>query len=155
MSRRAHRWVLGLAFFALLPVPFMMVSNGFAPPLRVLFLASVLGAIAVVDGAQGPMRIAACSSSEGEFSFTLPPGEYYFWAYGRDLQNYTNQSMMLSADQGEVNLGAIDIQPSIIAQHYGKAPPKWNVTDARGAKVGVQPSDYKGKWLLLEFWGYW
>lgn len=57
MSRRAQRWVLGLAFFVLVPVPFLMISSGFAPPLRVLFLASVLGAIAVVDGAHGPMLI--------------------------------------------------------------------------------------------------
>ena len=57
MPRRVHRWILGLAFFALVPVPFIMISAGFAPPVRVLFLASLLGAIAVVDGAQGPMPI--------------------------------------------------------------------------------------------------
>jgi len=57
MPRRVHRWILGLAFFALVPVPFIMISIGFAPPVRVLFLASVLGAIAVVDGVQGPMPI--------------------------------------------------------------------------------------------------
>ena len=57
MSRRAQRWILGLAFFALVPVPFIMASSGFAPPVRILFLASVMGAIAVVDGTQGPMAI--------------------------------------------------------------------------------------------------
>jgi hypothetical protein len=57
MSPSAHRWILGLAFFVLLPVPFIMISSGFAPPVRILFLASVLGAIAVVDGVQGPMVI--------------------------------------------------------------------------------------------------
>lgn len=55
MSRRAQRWILGLAFFTLAPVPIFMISTGFAPPVRVLFLASVLGAVAVADGAQGPM----------------------------------------------------------------------------------------------------
>ena len=57
MSRRAQKWTLGLAFFALVPVPFVMAATGFAPPLRVLFLASLLGAVAVVDGAEGPMPI--------------------------------------------------------------------------------------------------
>jgi hypothetical protein len=57
MSQRAQKWSLWLAFFALVPVPFVLAATGFAPPLRVLFLASMLGAIALVDGAQGPMPI--------------------------------------------------------------------------------------------------
>ena len=57
MSRRVQKWLLVLAFFGLVPVPFIMVATGFAPPLRVLFLSSVLGAIAIVDGAEGPLPI--------------------------------------------------------------------------------------------------
>jgi hypothetical protein len=29
------------------------------------------------------------------------------------------------------------------------------VTDARGVKRDVQLSDFKGKWVLIEFWGFW
>ena len=57
MSRRAQKWSLGLAFFAFVPVPFMLAAAGFAPPLRVLFLAVVVGAIALADGVEGPMPI--------------------------------------------------------------------------------------------------
>ena len=57
MSQRAQRWTLWLAFFVLVPVPFMLAATGFAPPLRILFLASVFGAVVVADGAQGPMPI--------------------------------------------------------------------------------------------------
>ena len=57
MSPRAQKWTLWLAFFGLVPVPFMLAATGFAPPLRILFLASVTGAVAIADGAEGPMRI--------------------------------------------------------------------------------------------------
>ncbi|MGE5191819.1 MAG: TlpA family protein disulfide reductase, partial [Deltaproteobacteria bacterium] len=32
-------------------------------------------------------------------------------------------------------------------------PPQWNVTDARGVKKDVQIADFRGKWLLVGFWG--
>ncbi len=37
-------------------------------------------------------------------------------------------------------------------KHYGESPPAWHVTDARGVKKEVQISDYRGKWVLLDFW---
>lgn len=39
-----------------------------------------------------------------------------------------------------------------------KAPsalPKFNVTDAIGVDKTVKLEDYLGKWVVLEFWGYW
>lgn len=33
--------------------------------------------------------------------------------------------------------------------------PRFNVTDAIGVGKDVKLEDYKGKWVLLEFWGYW
>ena len=57
MSHRVQMGSLWLAFFALVPVPFILAATGFAPPLRVLFLAAILSAIALVDGVQGPMPI--------------------------------------------------------------------------------------------------
>ncbi len=57
MSRRAQKWILWLALFGLMPVPFVLAGTAFAPPLRILFLATLLGGVAVADGAQGPMLI--------------------------------------------------------------------------------------------------
>src|SRR5262245_18625273 len=39
-------------------------------------------------------------------------------------------------------------------QHFGETPPRWHITDARGVRKDVQPSDFKGKWLLVDFWGF-
>ena len=45
--------------------------------------------------------------------------------------------------------------PTEIAKHVGKEPPPLRVTDARGLNTGVRLADLKGKWVLIEFWGFW
>ncbi len=102
----------------------------------------------------GQARFAACVSEEASFSFLLPAGTYKFWGYGTDIQDL-KKDITLKGSEMEVDLGTLDMQATIIARHKGKAPPNWHVTDARGVKKDVQISDFKGKWVLLEFWGYW
>lgn len=50
---------------------------------------------------------------------------------------------------------ALTIAPSALGAMLGKPMPDWTVTNARGTLAGLQPSDYRGKWLLVEFWGFW
>ncbi|HEY7429002.1 MAG TPA: hypothetical protein VH682_32525 [Gemmataceae bacterium] len=102
----------------------------------------------------GQSRFAFCISDEASFSFSLPPGTYKFWGYGTDIQN-VKKDITLKADQTDIDLGTLDVPATIIARHKGKAPPAWHVTDARGVKKDVKLSDFKGKWVLLEFWGHW
>jgi hypothetical protein len=98
--------------------------------------------------------VASFSSTEGRFSFDLPPGDYLFWANGTDLMT---KSLEFTLDAGHLDhdLGKLEFEQSIIAQHYGKAPPAWRVSDARGLPKEVTLEDLKGKWVLIEFWGYW
>jgi len=98
--------------------------------------------------------VLQCSSNEAKFSFRLPPGTYAFWGYGSDIQNH-RRDLKVMADSKGVDLGTIDVPAEVIARHVGKAPPAWNVTDARGLKPTVKLEDLKGKWVLLEFWGFW
>ncbi len=102
----------------------------------------------------GQARVASCISTEATFSFLLPPGPYKFWGYGTDIQDL-KKDITLKVGETDVDLGTIEMQATIIARHMGKAPPAWHVTDARGVKKDVKISDFKGKWVLLEFWGYW
>jgi hypothetical protein len=102
----------------------------------------------------GQARFAMCSSEEASFSFLLPPGTYKIWAYGTDIQDL-KKDITLKAEERDLDLKTIDMPATIIARHKGKAPPAWHVTDARGVKAEVKLSDFKGKWVLLEFWGYW
>ena len=99
-------------------------------------------------------RVLACDSERAEFSFALPPGEYRFHGYGTNIKNHY-QNITLSSARPDVDLGTIDVPATVIGKHIGKAPPAWKVTDARGLKKDVRLEDFKGKWVLLEFWGFW
>jgi hypothetical protein len=100
------------------------------------------------------IRVAQCSSTKAEFSFLLPPGGYHFRGYGSDVQS-VDREVALSVDTPDLDLKTIDMEATIIARHVGKTPPAWHVTDARGPKKDVKLSDFKGKWVLVEFWGFW
>ncbi len=102
----------------------------------------------------GQSSFLQCSSQEAAFSFYLPPGTYKFWGYGTDIQDYQKE-FTAEADKPDLDLKTIDMAATIIARHKGKAPPAWHVTDARGVKKEVKLSDFKGKWVFMEFWGYW
>jgi hypothetical protein len=99
-------------------------------------------------------RVLQCASKDAAFSFWLPPGKYQAWGYGTDINNYRKE-MTLTAGKADVDLGTIDVAATAVAKHIGKKPPDWTVTDARGVKKEIRLEDYKGKWVLLEFWGYW
>jgi hypothetical protein len=102
----------------------------------------------------GRTRFLSCSSTEAKFSFDLPPGTYQFWGYGTDIQN-VKKDITLQADKPDLDMGTLDVPATVIARHKGKAPPPWHVTDARGVQKDVKIADFKGKWVLVEFWGFW
>ena len=49
----------------------------------------------------------------------------------------------------------VRLEPTRIVRLAGQAPPDWHVLAARGLARDVQPKDFRGRWLLLEFWGFW
>lgn len=100
------------------------------------------------------IRIASFSSREAEFAFKLPPGDYQFYGYGTDVKRMT-KDVTLAADEPVHDMGTVNLKPTIIAEHYGKAPPPLHVTEARDVETDVKLEDFKGTWLLIEFWGYW
>jgi hypothetical protein len=102
----------------------------------------------------GDARFAMCSSHEASFSLDLPPGTYKFWGYGSDVES-VKKDITLKSDERDADLKTIDLPATVLAKHKGKAPPAWHVTDARGVKKDVKLADFKGKWVFLEFWGFW
>ncbi len=94
------------------------------------------------------------TSKSAEFEFVLPAGKYALSSYGTDVED-TRQTVTLAIDRSEYNLGTMDMKASPIAKLKGKTPPGWAITDARGVKADVKLSDYKGKWVYVEFWGFW
>jgi hypothetical protein len=102
----------------------------------------------------GNIRLFMNDSQEAKFDVLLPPGRYQFRAYGTDMADL-NKEITAEADTPDLDLSVLDIPATIIAKHKGKAPPQWKVTDARGVGKDVKLADFKGKWVLMEFWGFW
>ena len=117
-------------------------------------------------------RIVSCGSYESKFAMSLPPGRYLLEGNNDklDLNLIPEKQIVLTAATAEVDLGVIRLSDKPIVpikrerskaagtwgdytKHYGRRPPSWHVTDARGASKDVRLDDFKGKWLLLDFWG--
>jgi len=86
------------------------------------------------------------------FEFVLPSGKYTLRSNGTDVQT-TKQT--ISVDHSECDLGTIDMKATPMAKLRGGKAPEWVIADARGVKADVKLSDYKGKWVYIEFWGFW
>ena len=99
----------------------------------------------------GNARVAQYDSTKAEFSMLLPPGDYKINMYGSDVRD-RNEALFLEEDK---DFGTIDLAATNLAKLYGKPAPAIKVTAARGVKPEVQFKDYKGRYLLVEFWGFW
>ena len=84
----------------------------------------------------------------------LPPGEYDMNAYGTDVKDI-HKPLSLRAEEPDLDLGKLDLPATFLARHKGRELPPWSVADARGVKKDVTLADYRGKWVLVDFWGYW
>jgi hypothetical protein len=109
-------------------------------------------AMVFVDGFRA--YFASDSGKSAEFRFVLPAGKYKLWLDGADVAD-RKETISLNADKPRHDLGTLDLKATPIARLKGKTPLDLTVTDARGVPRGVKLSDFKGKWVYLEFWGYW
>ena len=100
----------------------------------------------------GNMRVARYMSEEAEFSFLLPVGTFKLHMYGTDVRSFDQSIEIEEGSKRALDLGQIDLQATPIAKLYDKPLPPWTVTAARGLDDDVELSDFRGKWVLLEFW---
>jgi len=102
----------------------------------------------------GKIRLLQNLSRKAEFSMLLPSGEYDLYAYGSDVSGI-HKTLALRAGEPDLDLGMLELPATVIARHKGKELPPWSVADARGVKKDVTLADYRGKWVLVDFWGHW
>jgi peroxiredoxin len=119
-------------------------------------------------------RMAICGSYKARFEFLVPPGVYELRASSEDPPSATleNRKVSITADRNEVDLGGLVLRPrdgggvqdlidrakargtwGDYKQNFGKQPPPWHLTDAKGVAKDAKLSDFKGKWAVLYFWG--
>jgi hypothetical protein len=102
------------------------------------------------------VQLASDSSEPPRFSLKVPPGEYELNGYAsfNDYQA-VRKPITVPAGRPEFDLGRIDLPATPISRNYGKPAPPWHVTAARGVSKRVRLADFRGRWLLVEFWGFW
>ena len=92
---------------------------------------------------------------DGQFSFQLPSGRYALRINaGVDFKD-AYKVFTLTRDQTTVDLGSLEMELAQMARLYGKPAPHWNITESRGIVKDSQITDLRGKWVLVEFWGFW
>jgi len=125
-------------------------------------------------------RIVSCGSFDGRFRFRLPPGHYVLNAYAIskpnsddiDLAVQPSPTFTIDRAQRELDLGdlfltdapldRLDLESAAkvegrwkdFTKHYGERAPDWYAVDARGISKDATIADFRGKWLLIEFWGF-
>ena len=99
-------------------------------------------------------RFAQCTTTDGSFSFTLPPGDYAMMQYGTDIETKRAEPLELDGTRSEVDLGTCTMTATPVGKLKGKPAPELAATAARGAKPDAKLADYKGKWVLLDFWHF-
>jgi thiol-disulfide isomerase/thioredoxin len=128
------------------------------------------------------LSFSYCASVRGQFAFLVPPGKYDLEVDSdeptarmpkpgeRKLKNapddmpaYLSGIRIDVPEQPEFDLGTLNVElpkdkngkAHDITQFYGKEPPLLTITDARGVPKTVKLSDYRGKWVILDFWALW
>lgn len=104
--------------------------------------------------ARSERPVVRSSWTQGRFQIRLKPGEYMLQLEGVEIQPMV-LNLMVPDDSPAIDLGDVELEPSILAASYGKPPPDWLITEARGIPDSLTPADLKGRWTLLVFWGFW
>jgi uncharacterized protein (TIGR03067 family) len=98
-------------------------------------------------------RIGGCALTPGEFEFQIPPGSYSLDVYGENLRD-KHVDVTVPEGQTEFQVPPIALIASRLKWLEGYPAPELDgVVAWRGAPVKL--ADLKGKYVLIDFWGYW
>ena len=101
------------------------------------------------------------SATDGKFKFAVPQGTYTLYLYGSHVTGKT-QTIKIPAGKPSFDLGEITMEVDPQRRLIGKPAPALTISEARGVDFDAEENNnqlsleqYKGKWVLLEFWGHW
>ena len=107
-------------------------------------------AMAWMKGARGPLYYGQ-TTAVGDIG--LPAGSYNLELFGDGIAPISKDLVL--ANQQRLDLGTITLKPSLIAGLFGKPAPVLSIADATGVSKDFKLEEAKGKWVILDFWGYW
>jgi hypothetical protein len=94
------------------------------------------------------------ASTTGPLDLALPAGEYTLHLMsGIDVKGTSRKVTLTSG--ATANLGTAKLEKTPYAKAYGKPALPLTIGEARGVPASFKLEDLKGKWVLLEFWGFW
>ncbi|MCA8913043.1 MAG: hypothetical protein KDB82_15185 [Planctomycetes bacterium] len=106
--------------------------------------------------------MASTHTKEDSFTLTLPVGEYSYMFRAGEAYKYSRGTFEIPAGKESLALDPIALTLNPLATFYGKQAPDINISyvrnlpedlEAKGAQVKL--ADFKGRWVLIEFWGFW
>jgi len=106
-----------------------------------------------VTAVEGEVEFLKVKAVKGAVAFRLPAGKYRMrWADGK-FREFDREIEL--GGRSELDLGKIVAVPTPVANGIGKVMPPFNAAGVRGGPRGLQLADYRGKWVLVLFWGSW
>lgn len=124
----------------------------------------------VPNGKGNHTKLMLCGSYRGKISFLLPPGEYNWQVASispntsiRRPKGQIGIRVEIPPGKTTLDLGVLNVErprdkdgiARDFSQFYGQEPPELAITDARGVPKGAKLADFRGKWVLLDFWALW
>ncbi len=98
-------------------------------------------------------RIASYASYEGHYAFFLPPGDYTMELYGNNVKS-EKRPLLVPKNRAELSIEPVELKAHQWLLLMGQPAPELDeIVGWKGAKVSL--AELKGKYVLLEFWGYW
>lgn len=116
------------------------IENGYEP-------ASMVTSIGCMD----PATVVLMSYDPGPYP--IPEGAYDLRFGSQELM--ANHTPFTVKSSGKLDLGACAVGLTPIARNVGKTAMPLDFAEARGVPPNFKLRDLKGKWVLMEFWGFW
>ncbi|MCP3979306.1 MAG: redoxin domain-containing protein [bacterium] len=89
---------------------------------------------------------------DGLLDVSLPPGKYWLWHQSEDSVRYARRIKLPRRGR---DLGTLEMATTKLAKLRGTPAPELDVTHARGDFPEEGLAGYRGKWVLIDFWGHW
>ena len=102
----------------------------------------------------GNLRIAATRSGDSTFALKMPPGRYQLRSRGSERFEEFECEVTLEPGRA-IDLGTGHLKLTALGRLAGKPAPPLSITDAREVSKNVKLTDFQGKWVVLDFWGFW
>ncbi len=99
-------------------------------------------------------RPLICSSEQGEFHFYVAPGTYKLDAYSVETYD-VNKTVTVQPGQQELKIEPINMPPKQWVLLEGQPAPALQDIVAWKNSGPIKLSNFQGKVVILEFWGYW